>query len=180
MDINITKISEKSGIRMGWMSLCINVGLLVLNFFMAYYSGSLALFTETAHNILDLLVSVLVLTGLRLSQRNQRDFPYGLYKVENMLQAIIAFSIFFTGYEIVRRALIATNHIVKVQPLMLLGVMVALILPYIFSRYEIQVGRQINSPSLIADALKAYEINVYISRSSDTQQILRDISKQNF
>ncbi len=146
------KLPENTGTKMGWLSLAINIGLFALNFLMAYYSGSLALVAETAHNILDLIASLLVLSGLWLSQRKQRAFPYGLYKVENMVQAIIAFSIFFTGYEIVRRAILSPGRNVSVRPIMLAGVFIAILIPYIFSRYELRIGRQINSPSLIADA----------------------------
>ena len=149
---NASHQQRDPGTRMGWFSLLINVGLFSLNFVMAYYSGSLALVAETAHNILDLIASVLVLSGLWLSQRKKRAFPYGLYKVENMVQAIIAFSIFFTGYEIVRRAVLSPEHHVVVKPIMLAGVGVAILVPFLFSYYEIRVGRRINSPSLIADA----------------------------
>jgi cation diffusion facilitator family transporter len=61
-------------------------------------------------------------------------------------------SIFFTGYEIVRRAVLSPEHHVVVKPIMLAGVGVAILVPFLFSYYEIRVGRRINSPSLIADA----------------------------
>ena len=143
---------HESGTRLGWYSLGVNLFLLALNSLMAWYSGSLALMAETAHNILDILASVFVLLGLWLSQRKQREFPYGLYKVENIVQALIAFSIFFTGYEIAKDALFAAEREVTVEPVMLLGVAIAIAVPLLFSQYELKVGRAINSPSLIADA----------------------------
>ncbi len=148
----MTTERRENGTRLGWYSLGINLFLLALNSLMAWYSGSLALMAETAHNILDILASVFVLLGLWLSQRKQREFPYGLYKVENIVQALIALSIFFTGYEIAKDALFAAEREVTVEPVMLLGVAIAIAVPLLFSQYEMKVGKAINSPSLIADA----------------------------
>ncbi len=143
---------HETGVRLGWYSLGVNLFLLALNAVMAWSSGSLALRAETAHNILDILASVFVLLGLWLSRRKEREFPYGLYKVENLVQAFIALGIFFTGYEIAKEALFAPTREVSVEPVMLLGVAIAIAVPLIFSQYELKVGRAINSPSLIADA----------------------------
>ena len=138
--------------RAGWYSILVNVALLALNLTMAAFSGSLALTAETAHNMLDLIASVSVLVGLTLSQRQSRAFPYGLYKVENVVAVFIALTTFFTGYEIAKEALLAPSHTPDVRPLMLGGVLLAAVIPLAFSQYEMRVGRSLNSPSLIADA----------------------------
>ena len=136
----------------GWLSLAVNVALLALNLWMAALSGSLALAAETTHNLLDLLASIAVLVGVTLSQRKARAFPYGLYKVENVVAVFIAFGTFFTGYEIAREALFAARRTPDVRPLMLAGVILAAAIPLVFSYYELRLGRRVNSPSLIADA----------------------------
>ena len=123
-----------------------------MNLILAYYSGSLTLSAEVAHNGLDFLASLFILIGLWLSQKEAKDFPYGLYKVENLVQAAIAISIFLVAYEIGKEALFNSSRTVTVQPYMLLGVIVAIIVPLLFSQYEMRIGKQINSPSLTADA----------------------------
>jgi cation diffusion facilitator family transporter len=138
--------------RMGWCSIAVNVTLILLNVGLAVLSGSLALAAETIHNVVDLIASIAILAGLKLSHRKSREFPYGLYKVENVVAVIIALLIFFTGYEIAKEALFAAPREVTVNPLMLGGVIVAAVIPLVFSRYELQVGQEANSPSLIADA----------------------------
>jgi len=143
---------NKQPVIAGWLSLAVNVTLLALNLWMATLSGSLALTAETAHNLLDLLASIAVLVGVTLSQRKSRAFPYGLYKLENVVAVVIALGTFFTGYEIARQALFSVEHVPNVRPLMLTGVILAAIIPVVFSQYEITLGRRINSPSLIADA----------------------------
>jgi cation diffusion facilitator family transporter len=138
--------------RVGWYSVLVNIILFGLNLLMAAYSGSLALRAETAHNLLDLAASLSVLGGLALSQRKSRDFPYGLYKLENMVAVFIAFGMFFTGYEIAKEALFASAAPPNVRPIMLAGVALAMAIPIGFSQYELRIGREINSPSIIADA----------------------------
>jgi cation diffusion facilitator family transporter len=119
---------------------------------MATYSGSLALMAETVHNLADLAASAAVLVGLKLSQRKSAAFPYGLYKVENVSVIIVALFIFLTAYEIAKEALVEPRREIIMHPVMLAGVMIAALVPWLFSRYELRVARAFNSPSLTADA----------------------------
>ena len=107
---------------------------------------------ETAHNLLDLIASITVLIGVILSQRKTRNFPYGMYKVENLVAVFISLAMFVTGYEIARESLFASPTTPDVRPIMLVGVVIAAVVPLAFSHYELRLGRALNSPSLIADA----------------------------
>ena len=148
--------------RIGWYSIAVNIAIVALNFGMAYVSGSLALAAETVHNVVDLTASVAVIIGLGLAYRKSKNFPYGLYKVENVMAVVIAFSVLFTGYEIVREAAFSSSRHVVVLPLMLGGVAVAAVVPFLFGRYELRVARVLNSPSLMA-AGKEFQVHVLTS-----------------
>ncbi len=76
--------------RVGWMSMGVNVLLISLNILMGWFSGSMALLAEALHNFVDMVGSVGVIAGLRLSRKKSDDFPYGLYKVENIVALVIA------------------------------------------------------------------------------------------
>ncbi len=138
--------------RAGWYSIGVNVFLFALNLIMAYYSNSLALKAETAHNLLDLIASITVLIGVILSQRKTQNFPYGLYKIENFVAVFISLAMFVTGYEIARESLFASPRTPDIRPIMLVGVVIAAVVPFVFSQYELRLGQALNSPSLIADA----------------------------
>ena len=69
------------------------------------------------HNVVDLLTAIGVLIGLKLSTRKSKDFPYGLYKLENVITVVLAVMIFFTAYEIARDALFAPARQATVRPL---------------------------------------------------------------
>lgn len=146
--------------RWGWYSIGINVVLAGINFAIALASGSLAVEAEMVHNLVDLLTAVAVLIGLKLSTRKSKEFPYGLYKLENVVTVVLSVMIFITAYEIARDALFAPPRLATVDPWMLGGVIVATAIPLIFSHFELQAGREANSPALIADA-KEYRAHVF-------------------
>jgi cation diffusion facilitator family transporter len=148
--------------RIAWYAIVVNITIVALNFGMAYLSSSLALAAETVHNIVDLTASVAVVIGLKVAYRKSKSFPYGLYKVENLIATVIAFFVLFTGYEIVREAIFTFGRRVVVQPLMLGGVAVAAVVPFLFGRYELRVGRFLNSPSLMA-AGKEFQVHILSS-----------------
>jgi cation diffusion facilitator family transporter len=146
--------------RWGWYSIGVNVVLAIVNLVIALASGSLAVEAELVHNLVDLLTAVGVLIGLKLSTRKSKDFPYGLYKLENVITVVLAVMIFVTAYEIAHDALFAAAHQATVNLWMLGGVVVATVIPLVFSHFELRAGRAANSPALIADA-KEYRVHVF-------------------
>lgn len=143
---------EKKLERMGVYSLLVNIGLVVLKLGLAALSGSLALAASATDSAIDIFGSVAVLIGLAISKRKTKTFPYGLYKVENMVSVVIALLIFLAGYEIAKEALFGAGGAVVTEWWMLAGVGLTVLVPYLFSRYELRVGRAANSPSLMAEA----------------------------
>jgi len=146
--------------RWGWYSIAVNIVLALINLVIALASGSLAVSAEMVHNLVDLLTAVGVLIGLKLSTRKSKSFPYGLYKLENVVTVVLAVMIFFTAYEISRDALFSPARQATVDPWMLGGVVVATAIPLAFSHFELQAGQAANSPALIADA-KEYRAHVF-------------------
>ncbi|OQY17791.1 MAG: hypothetical protein B6I35_14045 [Anaerolineaceae bacterium 4572_32.2] len=146
--------------RWGWYSVAVNVVLAAINAGIAAASGSLAVKAEMVHNLVDLLTAIGVLVGLKLSTRKSKEFPYGLYKLENVVTVVLAGMVFFTAYEIARDALFTPARQATVDVWMLGGVVVATIIPLVFSHFELHVGQVANSPALIADA-KEYRTHVF-------------------
>ncbi len=138
--------------RWGWASIGVNVLLCMLNLIISIASGSLAVAAETIHNLVDLAASVAVLVGLKISRRRSKNFPYGLYKVENIVAVGVSGLIFLTGYEIVHEALFAPPRATTVGLWMLAGVMLSAMIPLAYGYFELRAGKDANSPSLIASA----------------------------
>jgi cation diffusion facilitator family transporter len=136
----------------GWLSVCVNVVLALLNLAVAWASGSLAVTAEMMHNTVDVASAVAVLVGLRLSTRESEDFPYGLYKVENLVAVGVSTLTLFTAYEIGKEALTSSVSLAIVTPVVIAGVVISALLPLVYSVLELRAGQQANSPALIASA----------------------------
>jgi cation diffusion facilitator family transporter len=148
--------------RVAWASIGVNIILSLLNLAIAIASGSLAVTAEMVHNVVDLAGSAAVLAGVKISQRKSRSFPYGLYKVENVVAVVVSILVFFTGYEIARDAILVHAAVATVNGLILGGVALSAALPFAYSFYEMRVGRRANSPSLMA-AAREYRTHVLTS-----------------
>lgn len=148
--------------RMGVYSLTINVALVVLKLGLAALSGSLALAASATDSAVDIFGSLAVLVGLVISKRKTKAFPFGLYKVENVVSIVIAALILVAGYEIAKEAIAGPVVPVTTEWWMLIGVALTVILPLVWSRYELRVGKAANSPSLMAEA-KQYQTDVLSS-----------------
>jgi cation diffusion facilitator family transporter len=146
--------------RWAWYSIGINILLTGINLGIAVASGSLAVRAEMVHNLVDLLTAIAVLVGLKLSMRKTEEFPYGLYKLENVIAVGLALMTFLTAYEIARDALLTTAKVATVDPWMVGAIVAAAAIPLFFSHFELQAGRAANSPALIADA-KEYRAHVF-------------------
>ena len=124
---------------------------------LAYLSGSSALLADTIHGVSDTFSSLLILMGIRLSQKKSEDFPWGLYKVENFVTLVSAALIFFAGYEVAqyvfkKKSAPEMKHLFT--SFLILAGMPGVI--FLFSRYEASRARILNSPSLRADASHWY------------------------
>jgi cation diffusion facilitator family transporter len=147
---------------MGVFSLIINTGLVVLKLGLAALSGSLALAASATDSSVDIIASVAVLVGLVISRRKSRNFPFGLYKVENLVSIVIAILILVAGYEIAKEAIVGPREPVTAHWWVLAGIALTVIVPLLWSRYELRVGRAANSPSLMAEA-RQYQTDVLSS-----------------
>ena len=155
MDVNETANQSQPQrppyLRVGIYSLLVNLGLVAVKLSLSFVTGSIALRADAIHSGVDIFGSLALIVGLVLANRKSRDFPYGLYKVENVVSVVISVLLFVTAYEIAREAILSESSAVPYSG-WVLGVVGALILvPFLFSRYEVRVGQKYNSPSLVAD-----------------------------
>ena len=146
--------------RWGWYSVLVNVVLAGLHGLIAWTSGSLAVFAELVHNLIDLLGAVAVLVGIRLATRKSRAFPYGLYKIESLVALGLAGLVLLTAYEIARDALFAPAGDVRAEPWMFALLILTTAVPLIFSHFELRVGLAGHSPALVADA-REYRVHAF-------------------
>ena len=139
--------------KVALFSILVNVFLVILKYVLAKVSGSLALVADAIHSLSDVVASVTILIGIKISKRQSSSFPYGLYKVENLISLLVAFLIIGAGFEIVKNVFSKEGIAYLRQiPIAIIGVCLTIIITYLFSRYEYKKGKQIGSPSIMADA----------------------------
>ena len=104
--------------------------------------------------LVDVLASLALILGLKISERKSQSFPLGLYKVENLASIAISFLLFATAYEIIQEAVLGQAEPIHYSGLVLYAVAAIIPLPFLFGSFQIRVGKQTGSPSLIADGVQ--------------------------
>lgn len=133
------------------VSTLVSLGLAGLKFLVYGLTGSVAMLADAVHSFTDSFTSVLVLLGIHISKRKSQSFPYGLYKVENLVSLFVAFAIFYAGYEILMEALKPGGVELHDRWIAALMALFSIFVSWGLSIYKLKVGRKYNSPSLIAD-----------------------------
>jgi len=133
-------------------SIFVNLILSLIKIIGGKLSGSAALTADGIHSLSDLAASFSVLTGIVIANKKAKDFPMGLYKVENLVALISAFAIFFAGYEIAKDVFFGEPIHIKNLPIALVAIILTVIITYFYSRWERKKALELNSPSLLADA----------------------------
>lgn len=139
--------------RVALFSTLLNIMITLCKGLLAFVSGSSALIAETIHSLSDLIGSLVVLTGMRISGYKSKEFPLGLYKVENFVALFSSIIIFFAGYEIAKKALDFQKETdISRFPLSIGGMILLMIVISVFMKYEQKMAERFNSPALKADA----------------------------
>jgi cation diffusion facilitator family transporter len=121
----------------------------------AAMSGSVSVLAEGIDTCVDIVAAVAVMIGLKLSKRHSKDFPQGLYKLENIVAVAIGALILFSAYELARESiqkLMAKQTTIN-NPWVAMGTMaVVVLITGLLAWYKGSIGKQENSPSLKADS----------------------------
>jgi cation diffusion facilitator family transporter len=123
-----------------------------------YFSGSISLFADTAHNIGDGLNSIPLLIAFYLARRiPNRRYNYGFGRAEDVAGIIIVISIAVSAVVVLSQAI---QRLIDPQPLTNLGwVAAAALLGFLGNEgvalLQIRVGRKIGSAAMVADGLHA-------------------------
>ncbi len=133
------------------ISIGVTFALFAFKFLTYKISGSVAILADAVHSFSDSFTSILVLIGITFSRRKTQTFPYGLYKLENLVSLFVAFAIFYTGYEIIKESIFSKGYEVSHKSAAILVSFVSAIASFGLAKYKLKVGKEHNSPGLIAD-----------------------------
>lgn len=130
----------------------VNFFLGCAKYFLGFISGSLALKADAYHSFLDILIPLFIFIGLRMSQTKNKNFPFGLYKIENLLSLFIGVIMLLAGFELIKESFWASN-LIKGEQIFFTSTAVLLlaILNFLWANYKIKVGQELLSPSITSD-----------------------------
>ncbi|MFN8467145.1 MAG: cation diffusion facilitator family transporter [Caldilineaceae bacterium] len=149
---------NEEGIRTVWLALAALAITSVLQLFIVFASGSVALFADTAHNIGDALNSIPLLIAFYLARRvATRRYNYGYTRAEDVAGIFIVLSIAVSAAIVFWEAF---QRLLNPQPLENLGwVAAAAVIGFLGNEavalLQISKGREIGSAALVADGLHA-------------------------
>ena len=133
------------------LSLGLNALLTAAKFILYPVTGSSAILAEAVHSLTDVVGLLIVIGGLYLTEKRSKQFPWGLYKIENFVALISSGLIFFTAYEIAKMIFMPVSVLKNLDIGM--GAVFLMALPnLVFYKYESRIAKSLNSPSLTADA----------------------------
>lgn len=145
----------RAGEKGAYLSICAYIFLSVLKLTFGYVGNSQALRADGLNNLTDIIASIAVLIGLRISQRPpDDDHRYGHLRAETVASLIASFVMIYVGIEVLITAvksLFATSH--ENPDMLTIGVsLFSAVVMYFVYRYNMRLAEQIKSTAVKAAA----------------------------
>lgn len=145
----------KRGERGAIISIIAYLILSVLKLAVGYIGNSEALKADGLNNVTDIVASVAVLIGLKLSQRPaDDDHPYGHWKAETVASMVASFIMMAVGLKVAYDAIFSIFYAQKESPDVIsawTGLFCAFVMYFVY-RYNKKLATEINSQSVMAAA----------------------------
>lgn len=145
----------KHGEKGAWLSIVTYLILSSLKLIIGYLFFSEALTADGLNNVTDIIASIAVLIGLKLSRKPpDKEHPYGHFRSETVAALFASFVMAVIGLEVLKGAVISLFEPDKSAPDMIAG-WVALgcsLVMYVVYRYNSQLAKKIKNQALMAAA----------------------------
>ena len=148
--------NEKVAIKVSIISIIGNVFLSLLKLIASFLGKSQAMFSDAIHSLSDVLSTIIVIIGVKLSNKeDDEDHPYGHEKLESIASIILSFMLFITALGIGYAGLNSLLNPSELQIPKLIALIAAIIsiitkeLMFQYSKYH---AKKIKSDALMADA----------------------------
>lgn len=146
---------EKQAMKVSVISIVGNVLLTILKLISGIFSHSMAMISDAIHSLSDVFSTVVVMIGIKLSNRKpDKEHPYGHERLECVAASILAVMLFATGLGIGIMGLknIANKNMVMPGLFALIIALVSIISKEAMYWYTKIIADKINSGALLADA----------------------------
>jgi cation diffusion facilitator family transporter len=148
-------IRRKYAYLEAYVSILGNLFLAAVKVAMGLMLNSISLLADAAHTAADVLTSIVVLLGFKLSSSPADEkHPYGHGRVELIATLVISVMLFIVGAEFAKSSYdrLISNTAVKGSFVVALIMVLGAILKEWMARFSIDLGNRTNSSTLVADA----------------------------
>ncbi|CUH92746.1 cation diffusion facilitator family transporter [Herbinix luporum] len=155
----IKRISNiQIAMKVSWLSIIINTLLSVYKLLAGILSNSSAMVSDAVHTISDVLSSIIVIIGIKMSYKEaDSKHPYGHERFESVAAIILSVILFFIGVSIgfsgIKKIILNKNEVLTVPGTQaLVAALVSIIIKEIMYWYTRIAAKKVNSDALMADA----------------------------
>ncbi len=153
----LARINYRKGIAYKEAVVSVIGNLLLAGFKMVlgYFSASRALMADAIHSLSDMLTSVVIMAGYKISSKKADEkHPFGHGRMEHVTTLVMSALLMIAGWELLidsYKAFLHKNEL-HYNVWIVIGVFLTIIVKEWMSRYSSKLGKDIDSGALEADA----------------------------
>jgi cation diffusion facilitator family transporter len=136
-----------------WLALIVILGLVILKFIVAFLTGSISIFAQTADSFLDVIAVFIAFFSIRMSVKPaDEEHPFGHGKIENISAVAQAILIFTAGGLIIYSAInrIISEEAIEFTEAGIAVMVVSIIASILLSQHLLKVSKTTDSLALEA------------------------------
>ncbi len=145
----------RSGMKVTWWGMAVNIMLTVLKFGAGVWGNSQALVADAVHSLSDLFSDIVVIFGLRWGRKGEdADHHYGHGRIETLSALIVGIILIAVGIGIIYSAILTIYKHESSAPgeFVLAAAFISVVAKEVIYRYTLAVGRRIRSLAIVANA----------------------------
>ena len=152
--------------------LILNITLFIFKLIFSILTNSLALQADAFDNLTDIVLTITAFIGIIFAKKKPNEkFPYGYYKLENIISLIISLFIFFTAYNIIIQSILGIVDLINGNPRIIyfsiyifIFLIISLLITSILTLYLRVIGKRTGSPIIKSEANeKTFDIFISLS-----------------
>ncbi len=160
------ELRNKGGRKAAIVAILANTFLTIFNIIIGMMSGSYALISEGGHTLSDITTTIIAYIGFKIGQKPaDKEHPLGHGRAEAISGLVIMLFLTMVAYEIMSGAIekLFNPSTITTPDIYAAGMAIfGIFINYIISEYIIRLGKQINSPAIVADG-KHQKIDIFSS-----------------
>ncbi|QHW29865.1 cation transporter [Paenibacillus rhizovicinus] len=145
----------KKGEKGAWISIAAYLILSAFKLTIGYWTNSEALSADGLNNSTDIIASIAVLIGLRISRKPpDKDHRYGHFRAETVSAMIASFIMFAVGLQVLYQAIgsFRSPHVTSQGSIAAWAAILSAVAIYAVYLYNSRLAKQINSQAMLAAA----------------------------